>query len=98
MISYMASCIASHTNSRLCREAAGKACRQAPDAFIASTDKHTHRHTHLDRADGVEKQWRWVGQDHMPKVGVRQAAPLELETHKMGGGLQIRGAQLLTKC
>ena len=34
----------------------------------------------------------------MPKVGVRQAAPLELETHKMGGGLQIRGAQFLTKC
>ena len=62
------------------------------------THPHTQRHTHLDGADGVEEQWRWVGQDHMPEVGVRQAAALELEAHKMGGGLQIRGAQFLTKC
>ena len=34
----------------------------------------------------------------MAKVGVRQTAPLELEPHKVGGGLQIRGAKFLAKC
>ena len=33
----------------------------------------------------------------MPKVGVRQTAALELEPHKVGGGLQVRGAQLLAQ-
>lgn len=50
---------------------------------------------YLLRADWVEEQRRGVGQHHMPKVGVRQAAALELEPHEMGGGLQVGGAQLL---
>lgn len=34
----------------------------------------------------------------MPKVRVRQLAALQLQTHKVGRGLQVRGAQLLTQC
>lgn len=34
----------------------------------------------------------------MPKVGVRQLAALQLQTHKVGRGLQVRGAQLLAQC
>ena len=54
--------------------------------------------TYLLRADWIEEQRRGVGQHHMPKVRVRQAAALELEPHKMGGGLEVRGTQLFAQC
>ena len=34
----------------------------------------------------------------MPKIGVRQLAALQLQTHKVGRGLQVGGAQLLAQC
>ena len=50
---------------------------------------------YLSGADRVEQQGGGVGQHHMPKVGVGQAAALQLQTHKMGGGFEVGGAQLL---
>jgi len=53
--------------------------------------------TRLMGADGVEQDRRRLGQHHVPKVGVRQAAAAQQQAHKVGGVRDARRRQLLAQ-